>query len=1030
MYWPPMTSTAGANATLTGEKPFTVETLGTTFTSPTLYVSYQSLYATNGCGHKVGTPMYDQIIAIPTASTLSSVWARPLGGAVIFYNGPGVLTSTASLNITDLHEPVPMSIYSSQPFCASYAQANAAQFELNSWDCPRDSPYKPVIKLPHDLLQGLDPAWAECAEAYGGVYDPPIALRPADAIAVPTRPASNGEPTSNPAAEPSRPRPTMAEPTRAASQVAEPVGSIKTSASAGVHGSGNPTPTRVGKESPRSSNRTPASVEDHNFGNSPDGTSASEGVHNAGDFTLGNPSKESPKFSEGPQTGQAIAPTDSHDQSGKLPQNGQKDKGDHSVSNDLAATKNTQPSIGGASPTGTNPDNEVDSDSVPNRPAGNNAISIIESALHAAISQIRPQQSSQPRVSEGVSQPPNQQTPGPAGHNDATPATRPVNPSGVLHISSDVFNQLPAKSGAVVFANAHSTITLSPGGPIVNIGSHFVSAAASNVFIVGSGSNQITTSLYPPGVSAVDGQSPAGAASSIVGAGSVYSNAKPTSLPEEEALTIGDQVLTAAVVNGGLIYANAETTVTFKPGRFPASVAGVKLNEAASGRLVVGTGSNAATVALPTHPYASNVDSNDLDQGALTIGDQILSAASSDGALIYVNSITTVTLKPGHFPASVGGVQLSEAAPGRLVIGTGSDARTVVLPRNAEALTIGTHVFTPVKTQTGVYANAETTISLGRDSSATTIGGIRVGQAAGGRVVVGTGSDARTLVLPTKAEAFTIGTHVLTPVATQTDTVYADAETTVSLGLHGAVTTIDGIRVSAVAAGSIVLGTGRDATTLALPTHDAALTIGTQVLTPIATRTGAVFANGKTTVSIGPVGSVTMIDGTRVSVAAAGVIVVGTGSDATTVTLPTPDNTLLTIGTEVLTPIAVQTAAVFADGNTTISIGPVGSVTTTDGVRVSVAASGVMVIGTGSDATTVTLAASGFASASRTTSKNTPFSTESASSMDSNSAQSTGDFASNTGTGDGDTAESAGNMQTSLGWVVASFAALLVMVFP
>jgi hypothetical protein len=198
LYWPPTTATAGANVTLTSEKPFVVETLGTTLTSPTLYVSYHSLYATNGCGHQVGTPMYDQIIAIPTASTLSSVWAYPLGGAVIFYNGPGVITSTASLNITDLHEPVPMSIYSSQPFCASYAQANAEHFEVNSWDCPRDSPYKPVIKLPHDLLQGLDPAWAECAEAYGGVYDPPIALRPADAIAVPTRPAGNGEPTPTP----------------------------------------------------------------------------------------------------------------------------------------------------------------------------------------------------------------------------------------------------------------------------------------------------------------------------------------------------------------------------------------------------------------------------------------------------------------------------------------------------------------------------------------------------------------------------------------------------------------------------------------------------------------------------------------------------------------------------------------------------------------------------------------------------------------------------------------------------------------
>jgi hypothetical protein len=983
---------------MTGEKPFVVETLGTTLTSPTLYVSYHSLYATNGCGHKVGTPMYDQIIAIPTASTLSSVWASPLGGAVIFYNGPGVITATASLNITDLHEPVPMSIYSSQPFCASYAQANAAHFEMNSWDCPRDSPYKPVIKLPHDILQRLDPAWADCAEAYGGVYDPPIALRPADAIAVPTRPAGNEEPTSTPAAEASKPRrPTTAHPTRVASQVTEAVESTRLSSPDGDHGVGLPTPTTSPEEFSDAPGRTPASAGDHNA-EGPTADSSSVGSS--------KPPTEHPSE-------QAMASGNSDDHSGSLAQNGQQEKGDRPGNNDLKPTKDKKPPVDGASPTGS--------------AVGNNVISVLESALQAAIDQIRPQKTSQSQVSEGKTSLSNQDAPGSAGHDDATIATGPVNQVGVLQVGSDVYSQVQAESGAAVFANAHSTITLSPGGPVANIGSHSISAAASDVFVVGSGTNIITTSLYSPGVSAVDGQSLAGAASATAGAGYVHLNAKPTSLRDEKALTIGDQVLTAAVANGGLVYANAQTTVTFKPGNFPASVAGVELSEAASGRLVVGTGSDATTFALPTHAYAPNVNSNGLDPEVLTVGDQVLTAALSDGALIYVNTITTVTLKPGQFPASIGGVQLSEAASGRLVVGTGSDARTLTLPTQLEALTIGTHIFTAVKTQAGVYANAETTVSLEPDGSATTIDGVRVSQASGELVVVGTGSDVRTLVLPTKAGALTIGTHVLTPVATHIGAVYADAVTTVSFGPDGSVTTIDGIRVSAVAAGVVVIGTGIDATTLALPTHDAALTIGTEVLTPVATQTGAVFANQETTVSLGPEGSITTIDGTRISVAAAGVVVVGTGSDATTLTLPTPD-TLLTIGTEVLTPIAVQTAAVFADGETTLSIGPVGSVTTIDGTRVSVSAPGVIVIGTGSDATIVTLAASGFAQTTRTTSMDTPFLDESASSTDGSPAQSTGDPASNTGTSDEDSAESAGNIQKSLGWGTAVFAVLLVLV--
>lgn len=71
LYWPPATSSMGANVSVTGERKLVAATLGTTLTSPTLYVSYHSLYATDACGNKVGSSLFDKIIAIPPESTIS-----------------------------------------------------------------------------------------------------------------------------------------------------------------------------------------------------------------------------------------------------------------------------------------------------------------------------------------------------------------------------------------------------------------------------------------------------------------------------------------------------------------------------------------------------------------------------------------------------------------------------------------------------------------------------------------------------------------------------------------------------------------------------------------------------------------------------------------------------------------------------------------------------------------------------------------------------------------------------------------------
>lgn len=77
-----------------------------------------------------------------------------------------------------------------------------------NWSCPRTAPYEPILAIPIEVRQ-IDPDWADCVGGINGVYDPPIALTPAEAIAKPTLPGTASETTSD-AVPASTPRPTLA----------------------------------------------------------------------------------------------------------------------------------------------------------------------------------------------------------------------------------------------------------------------------------------------------------------------------------------------------------------------------------------------------------------------------------------------------------------------------------------------------------------------------------------------------------------------------------------------------------------------------------------------------------------------------------------------------------------------------------------------------------------------------------------------------------------------------------------------------
>lgn len=173
LYWPPATTTwkNGSFVALTRSisDAMTYVTDGTTLTSPTVYVSFDKLHASNSCS-VIGSTLRNLIVAITDSATLSSLWGWD------HYYG---LQQTASFNFTDLYvTPVPDSIYNSQPRCAS--STNSILYsclplptkppicETNT--CARTLPYEPVIAIP-DEVRHLQPAWSDCIGGIIGVYE-------------------------------------------------------------------------------------------------------------------------------------------------------------------------------------------------------------------------------------------------------------------------------------------------------------------------------------------------------------------------------------------------------------------------------------------------------------------------------------------------------------------------------------------------------------------------------------------------------------------------------------------------------------------------------------------------------------------------------------------------------------------------------------------------------------------------------------------------------------------------------------------
>lgn len=171
---------------------------GFTFTSPSVYVAFYSLSATDGCGVR-GNSILSTMIAFAPGE-LSTVQGHLWSGGV-------QKQKTKVFDFADL--PCP-------PYDVMY----------DDWYKPAlGEPYRPLIALP-EKVRDLDPWWSACTDAYYFTgLDPPRTLQKVVAMVTPASPVAYPDPTITP--DPVQPVPSLpvqtdaGKPTKAAGDPSE-----------------------------------------------------------------------------------------------------------------------------------------------------------------------------------------------------------------------------------------------------------------------------------------------------------------------------------------------------------------------------------------------------------------------------------------------------------------------------------------------------------------------------------------------------------------------------------------------------------------------------------------------------------------------------------------------------------------------------------------------------------------------------------------------------------------------------------------
>jgi len=200
LYWPSNTQNGSVETTA---GPNVITTLGTTLTSPTVYISFQTVFAENLC------------TAVGGNHTGSIIGLAPQDVSTIYGN---LLAKSWSYRQIDYQylatSQVPISVYEEQPFCGGHCTTILPE-------------YNPTLSMPPQI-RSLDAAWGDCDLALYGIYDPPLALTPVASIVMPIAPSNNVQATSASPSQAASPTQSTAAPTA----LADNSGSAQTTQSA------------------------------------------------------------------------------------------------------------------------------------------------------------------------------------------------------------------------------------------------------------------------------------------------------------------------------------------------------------------------------------------------------------------------------------------------------------------------------------------------------------------------------------------------------------------------------------------------------------------------------------------------------------------------------------------------------------------------------------------------------------------------------------------------------------------------------
>lgn len=185
----------GSTITNTGG-PTSIEALGTTLTSGSVYLSFKSLYAfQEGFGQRIGPAFTDFILPLPSSAISTQC------GGWFSAQGPGT-----PLNYADLNYPWPASAYNCMNRCRTDLSFTISNGTGVRWTPPPQcstiwSDLNPILAMPTEV-RNLVPAWSTCsmwdAALPNFVFDPPRALVAGTTVATPT-PAWMHQDSSTPA---------------------------------------------------------------------------------------------------------------------------------------------------------------------------------------------------------------------------------------------------------------------------------------------------------------------------------------------------------------------------------------------------------------------------------------------------------------------------------------------------------------------------------------------------------------------------------------------------------------------------------------------------------------------------------------------------------------------------------------------------------------------------------------------------------------------------------------------------------------